>query len=62
MVSDMDRRTRARLGISSARIRQMIIDGVIEGAEKIGRDNLITEVEIERLENPNAKLAALRKT
>lgn len=44
-----------RLGISTARIRQMILDGVIKGAEKFGRDNVIPEVEIERLEKIDRK-------
>jgi len=40
----------ARLGVSAARVRRMILDGVIKGAEKAGRDNLIPEKEIARLE------------
>lgn len=45
----------ARLGVSDTRIRQMIIEGVIIGAEKFGRDNVIPEKEIERLENTERK-------
>ena len=41
----------SRLNVSSARVRQMILAGVINGAEKAGRDNLIPEKEIARLEN-----------
>jgi excisionase family DNA binding protein len=40
-----------RLGVSAARVRRMILDGVISGAEKVGRDNLIPEREIARLES-----------
>ncbi len=42
--------TGKRLGVSSARIRRMIIDGLIT-AEKVGRDNFISESEVKRLEN-----------
>ena len=38
-----------RLGVTDSRVRQMILDGTVKGAEKIGRDNLIPEKEIERL-------------
>ena len=41
----------SRLNVSSARVRQMIISGVIKDAEKVGRDNLIPEREITRLES-----------
>ncbi|HEX3100859.1 MAG TPA: helix-turn-helix domain-containing protein [Pyrinomonadaceae bacterium] len=41
--------TAERLGISTARVRQLIIEGVIK-AEKIGRDNFIAEREVLRLE------------
>lgn len=44
-----------RLGVSAARIRQMIIEGVITEAEKVGRDNFIPEKEIERLEQTERK-------
>jgi excisionase family DNA binding protein len=44
-----------RLGISDARIRQMIIEGVIKGASKFGRENVIPEKEVERLENIDRK-------
>lgn len=44
-----------RLGVSAARIRQMIIEGVIVEAEKIGRDNFIPESEVTRLENTERK-------
>ncbi len=42
--------TGKRLGVSSARIRRMILDGLIK-AEKVGRDNFISESEVKRLEN-----------
>jgi excisionase family DNA binding protein len=38
-----------RLNVSTARIRQMIIEGVIKNAEKFGRDNVVPETEVERL-------------
>lgn len=52
----------ARLGVSMARIRQMIIDGVIAGAEKVGRDNVIPEREIARLESAERKAGRPPKT
>ena len=45
------KQTAERLGISDARVRQMIRDGVIKHAEKFGRDNVIPESEIVRLES-----------
>jgi excisionase family DNA binding protein len=39
-----------RLGVSDARIRRMILDGVIRKTEKAGRSHLIPESEIHRLE------------
>lgn len=44
-----------RLGVTAARVRQMILDGIISGAEKFGRDNVIPEAEIERLEKTDRK-------
>jgi hypothetical protein len=44
-----------RLRVSGARIRQMIIDGLINDVEKIGQNNLIPEKEIKRLEALNRK-------
>ncbi len=44
-----------RLGISSARIRQLITAGVIRGAEKFGRDNFIPESEAARIERLERK-------
>ena len=44
-----------RLRITPARVRQMILDGVITGAEKVGRDNLIPEKEAQRLEQAERK-------
>lgn len=38
------------MGISDARIRQMILEGVIKNAQKFGRENVITEAEVKRLE------------
>ncbi len=44
-----------RLGVSDARVRQMIIEGVIKNAQKFGRENVIPEAEIERLEKSERK-------
>jgi len=49
------KQTAERLGISDARVRQMIRDGVIMNAEKFGRDNVIPESEIVRLESTERK-------
>lgn len=43
-----------RLNVVPSRIRRMILDGVIK-AEKVGRDNFISESEIERLEKIDRK-------
>jgi len=43
-----------RLNVVPSRIRRMILDGVIE-AEKIGRDNFISEAEIKRIEKLDRK-------
>ncbi|CAN5415194.1 hypothetical protein BH20ACI1_BH20ACI1_06470 [soil metagenome] len=50
-----------RLNVVPSRIRRMILDGVIQ-AEKIGRDNFISEVEISRLEKQNRKPGRPPKT
>jgi excisionase family DNA binding protein len=39
------------LGLSTGRIRKMILDGVIKDVEKFGRDNAIAADEIDRLKN-----------
>ncbi len=44
-----------RLGVSDARVRQLILEGVIKNAEKFGRENAISEVEVKRLESLNRK-------
>ena len=49
------KQTAERLGISDARVRQMIRQGVIKHAEKFGRDNVIPESEIIRLESSERK-------
>ena len=49
------------LGVSSARIRQMIIEGVIK-AEKVGRDNFIAEDEVARVKGLNRKAGRPTKT
>lgn len=43
-----------RLNVVPSRIRRMILDGVIK-AEKVGRDNFISESEVERLERLDRK-------
>lgn len=40
-----------RLGVSSGRIRQMIIQGIIKDTTKAGQVNLIPEKEVKRLES-----------
>lgn len=45
------KQTAARLGVSDARVRQMIKAGVIKNVEKFGRDNVIPESEVVRLES-----------
>lgn len=49
-----------RLDVVPSRIRRMILDGVIE-AEKIGRDNFISEEEIQRLEKLERKAGRPKK-
>ena len=46
--------TAERLNVSTARVRQLILDGIIK-AEKMGRDNVIAEEEVKRLENLDRK-------
>jgi excisionase family DNA binding protein len=46
--------TAERLKLSQARVRQMIIEGIIK-AEKVGRDNFIPESEVKRLESIERK-------
>jgi excisionase family DNA binding protein len=48
------KQTADRLGISPARVRRLIIDGVIK-AEKVGRDNFVSEGEVKRLESEDRK-------
>lgn len=43
-----------RLNVVPSRVRRMILDGVIQ-AEKIGRDNFISEIEITKLEKQDRK-------
>ncbi len=43
-----------RLNVVPSRIRRMILDGIIQ-AEKIGRDNFISESEVKRLEKLDRK-------
>jgi excisionase family DNA binding protein len=46
--------TAERLNVSQTRVRQMIIEGIIK-AEKVGRDNFISESEVKRLESLERK-------
>lgn len=43
-----------RLGVSSARVPQLIVDGVIK-AEKFGRDNFLSEREAQRIQNSDRR-------
>ncbi len=52
--------TAERLNISQARVRQLIIEGVIT-AEKFGRDNFIPESEVKRLESIDRKAGRPKK-
>ena len=52
--------TAERLKVSQTRIRQMIIEGVIK-AEKVGRDNFISESEVKRLEGLDRKAGRPKK-
>ncbi len=54
--------TAEKLGVSTARVRQMIIEGVITKAEKIGRDNFIPESEVLRLQTFERKPGRPQKT
>jgi excisionase family DNA binding protein len=48
------KQTAERLGITPARVRRLILDGVIK-ANKVGRDNFVSESEVKRLESANRK-------
>lgn len=52
--------TAERLNVSQARVRQMIIEGTIK-AEKVGRDNFISESEVKRLEKLDRKAGRPKK-
>ena len=43
-----------RLNVVPSRVRRMILDGVIN-AEKVGRDNFISESEVKRVEKLDRK-------
>jgi excisionase family DNA binding protein len=53
--------TAERLNVSQARVRQLIIEGVIT-AEKFGRDNFISEIEVKRIEKLDRKAGRPKKT
>jgi excisionase family DNA binding protein len=44
-----------RLGVSDSRVRQMILEGVIKNGQKFGRENVISEAEVKRLESLDRK-------
>ncbi len=50
-----------RLNVDPSRIRRMILDGVII-AEKFGRDNVISEVEMKRIEKLDRKPGRPKKS
>lgn len=50
-----------KLNVVPSRIRRMILDGIIK-AEKIGRDNFISEAEVKRLEKTERKAGRPKKT
>ncbi len=52
--------TAERLNVSQTRIRQMIIEGIIK-AEKVGRDNFISESEVKRIEKLDRKAGRPKK-
>ncbi len=52
--------TAEKLNVSQARVRQMIIKGIIR-AEKVGRDNFIPESEIKRLSSIDRKAGRPKK-
>ncbi len=52
--------TAERLNISQARVRQLIIEGVIT-AEKFGRDNFIPESEVKRIGELDRKAGRPKK-
>jgi excisionase family DNA binding protein len=55
-----------RLGVTAGRVRQMIVDGQLP-AMKVGRDNLIREIDLKLVEDrkvgrpPNTKNASDKK-
>lgn len=44
-----------RLGVTATRVRQMILEGIIKNTGKFGRENVIPESEIKRLESIERK-------
>jgi len=52
--------TAERLNVSQARVRQMIIEGIIK-AEKVGRDNFISESEVKRIVSLDRKAGRPKK-
>ncbi len=52
--------TAERLNVSQARVRQLIIEGIIK-AEKVGRDNFISEAEVKRIVSLDRKSGRPKK-
>lgn len=49
-----------KLNVVPSRVRRMILDGLIQ-AEKVGRDNFISESEVKRLESLDRKAGRPQK-
>lgn len=49
-----------RLGVSPARVRQIIIEGSLK-ADKLGRDNVISEAELKRFEKLDRSVGRPKK-
>jgi len=49
-----------KLNVVPSRIRRMILDGLIQ-AEKVGRDNFISESEVKRIEKLDRKAGRPKK-
>ncbi len=52
--------TAERLNVSQARVRQLIIEGTIK-AEKVGRDNFISDAEVKRIVSLDRKTGRPKK-
>ena len=52
----------AKLGVSGARVRQIIKAGLLKGVEKIGQINMIPEKEVERVKAMDRKAGRPKKS